>query len=583
MHGEQAPPGTDAAAALPTIRRLLVRLVLFVYLPALVAVMAMVALETRNRLDAAKESLLERTQLVSRSMRLRIDGIQSHLERLAQEIPADDGDWRAFDDDARRTAVAADLDAIILHRPDGSQVINTHLPWGAPLPRHTPQELMPATKTGRRSVIGLTPGPLSGRLLVAASLPVVRQGRLVYEITGAFNAASLQDLLAQTPPQWTAAIVDARGVTVARAPAPESYVGRMVTDELRQHALGSEQGVYRMKSLDGVAAFTAFLTPPSVGWTVVTSVPRNVLYAPVYLHAAWLAIGAAVLLAVALWVAAELAASIVRTVEALAAEAEGWDGSLMGALAFREAERLHRRLRSNARKLADARRELERIDAQYQRRLIKQTHRHQARIASDLHDDVGSSLAGITLLLEHLRPTIDPPAGPALDHILQQVTRTAQRVRAISRGLLPAGEQQGGLPAAIEQLVADLFGAGEVRCDFHWRGDFGEVPAEGATHLYRIAQEALANSVRHGGAKRLRIMLAAVHGRCRLTLDDDGSGFAGDPGAALQQGAGLKFMRARTLAVDGEIDFGRSPLGGARVRVTWPHPLQHMDSQPALP
>jgi signal transduction histidine kinase len=560
----------DASA--PSIRRLLLRLVLIVYVPALVAAVGLAALETQGRLESARRDLVARNVELGRAMRYRIEELLSQLRGLAQQVPADDAGWKYFHDLATRSAGSAGMDAIVLLRPDGTPVLDTRVAWGDPLPGPAPGARQPPPKIDGRAHLETRVDAAPHRVVITATVPAIGDSGALYQVRGTLDAAQLQNLLHATPPGWIAGLVDADGVVVARTPTIENAVGRLATGNLLARIAAQEQDVFESFTFDRIPVLTSFRTSPSVRWTAVMSVPRHTLYAPVWTRGAWFAGGAAAVLTIALLAAARLQRSIVRTIETLAEGAVTPAGSIEAPLAFREAQQVRERLRGNAERLAaTAQQVVDRINAQYQRRLMQQMDQRQAQIAAELHDHVGSSLAGISLLLAHLRKQVGPPGQALLGDILRQVDRTAQGVREISRGIMPAGEQQGGLPPAIEQLVMELSRRDAIDCDFRWRGDFTLLAAESAGHLYRIVQEAVANSLRHGASTRVRIALAATHGRYRLTIDDNGVGYGSDPHSPLQPGMGLKSMRARAMALDGGIEFTRSPLGGSRVRVTWPH------------
>jgi signal transduction histidine kinase len=101
------------------------------------------------------------------------------------------------------------------------------------------------------------------------------------------------------------------------------------------------------------------------------------------------------------------------------------------------------------------------------------------------------------------------------------------------------------------------------------RGGFTAIDAETGTHLFRIVQEAAANAIRHGHATELRIVLTEWRGSWRLSVSDDGSGCDFDALSGAHPGLGLRSMQARARAIGGELQLGRSPEGGSRVRVTW--------------
>jgi PAS domain S-box-containing protein len=220
--------------------------------------------------------------------------------------------------------------------------------------------------------------------------------------------------------------------------------------------------------------------------------------------------------------------------------------------------------------LVDAHDELQRVTQGFQRQLIAAVEARQGGMARELHDSVGASLAGVSLLIGAARGAVsDPRAAAALDKAQEQVAATAEAVRRISRGLMPAGTDSGGLLQALEQFAADLGDTSGVACTLRARGAFTGFDAQTGTHVFRIVQEAAANALRHGRASALRIVLSERGAHWRVTVSDNGTGcqFAALPRA--HAGLGLRSMQARARAIDGELQLGASPQGGCCIRVRW--------------
>lgn len=201
--------------------------------------------------------------------------------------------------------------------------------------------------------------------------------------------------------------------------------------------------------------------------------------------------------------------------------------------------------------------------------LFRQSEMRLAAIARELHDAVGSSLAGVSLLLATARSFArEPESAALLARSQKQVTMITQQVRQISRGMLPAGQDRGALLAALEHFAAEMNGVARVRCTVRSRGDFEQVPAEAGNHLYRIVQEATTNALRHGKATQVRITLVRGAVRSRLTIQDNGNGRAGQR-QGVAPGMGIRSMRARSEAIGGSFVITPHPGCGTRVQVTW--------------
>ena len=204
---------------------------------------------------------------------------------------------------------------------------------------------------------------------------------------------------------------------------------------------------------------------------------------------------------------------------------------------------------------------------QLERAILQAVNREQYRIGNDLHDGLGQELTGIALMLRGVagRLTAEYPAVlPEIEGITRLVSNAIENTRALARGLSPVNLERGGLQDALEGLAMhaiDLYG---IQVSFSHRAPTGRLlNAEVANHLYRIAQEAVSNAVRHGKARSIRLHLGIVRAKVRLTITDDGIGM---PDAALDAaGMGLKTMRYRARMMGGEVQFERAEPTGTRI------------------
>lgn len=202
--------------------------------------------------------------------------------------------------------------------------------------------------------------------------------------------------------------------------------------------------------------------------------------------------------------------------------------------------------------------------------LLTDAEARQAAIARELHDGVGSSLAGVSLLLGTARGfTREPEAAALLATSQEQVGKITQQIRQISRGIMPAGQERGGLLPALEHFAMEMGAIRGVRCVVCSRGNFENVSAREGGHLVRIAQEATNNALRHGRARRIRILLAQAGPWRRLTIVDDGNGC--DVASALgpASGFGLRSMRARAQEIGAAFCMDSRAGRGTRVQVAW--------------
>lgn len=212
-----------------------------------------------------------------------------------------------------------------------------------------------------------------------------------------------------------------------------------------------------------------------------------------------------------------------------------------------------------------------------ERELIDASAREQRRIGQDLHDDLCQQLAGIQLMAGVVADELSavaPRQAARVSRIAEQIRLTIDRAKMLAQGLSPVTLESGGLGAGLEQLAetsAKLFG---VSCAFggECEEDAAQVDVDMGTHLYRIAQEAITNAVKHGNAKCILINLVPGAEEWLLTVSDDGSGISGRQPDG--NGMGLRTMNYRAGAIGGSLDLQSSPGQGTIVSCRFPPPAK---------
>jgi PAS domain S-box-containing protein len=203
--------------------------------------------------------------------------------------------------------------------------------------------------------------------------------------------------------------------------------------------------------------------------------------------------------------------------------------------------------------------------------ILQVSEREQRRIAEDLHDGVGQQLGGIACLSNVLKTNLAEQASPeaeAAAKISKLLTVAMAQTRSLARGLHPVAPEANGLMSALEDLagrVTDLF---KVSCHFECPQPVIIEDNTQATHLYRIAQEAVTNSLKHGKAQSIRIGLFSTPERITLAVDDDGSGFK--PGERHSKGLGLRIMTHRAGMIGGNFSVQKRAGGGTTAVCTVP-------------
>ena len=189
----------------------------------------------------------------------------------------------------------------------------------------------------------------------------------------------------------------------------------------------------------------------------------------------------------------------------------------------------------------------------------------QRRIGQDLHDGLCQHLAGIEFRAAVIASqlAVAPEAQREIVKIGELIREGARQARMLSRGLSPVSLEAEGLMSALKELVesaGDLFG---TCCHFECAKSVAVSDNVVATHLYRIAQEAISNAARHGRAKSIVVVLEKTIEGIQLSIRDDGCGFRVSPSRA--RGMGLHTMRYRAELIGATLTIDAGKGSGARV------------------
>ena len=197
--------------------------------------------------------------------------------------------------------------------------------------------------------------------------------------------------------------------------------------------------------------------------------------------------------------------------------------------------------------------------------LLKSAEREQERISRDLHDGVCQLLVGAKLRSGCLQNLTERrlPAARAEAHALEKLLNQAiQQTRDLAHGLNPVKAAPTGLGAALQKLADTIGGFHGLRCVCRCPRPVRISDHHLACHLYRIAQEAVQNALKHARAKNIVITLVSIGRRLVLTVSDDGTGIRLVAG---ERGAGLDNMQTRARLIGGRLKIHRRNRGGTAV------------------
>ena len=207
-----------------------------------------------------------------------------------------------------------------------------------------------------------------------------------------------------------------------------------------------------------------------------------------------------------------------------------------------------------------------------EKQIIDVSEYEQQRIGRDLHDGLCQFLAAIGCVATSLKTDLKERGLDKLavsaSEIEKLLSESVKQARDLSHGLVPVHVDEAGLPAALQELAVTTSRLLPVKCNFESAGQTGADQNGQATHLYRIAQEAIHNATKHGKAHQIDIRLSANASATSLSIADDGIGFPAN-GNALN-GVGISIMRYRANMMDGEFVIEAGTRGGTIVSCTVP-------------
>ncbi|MFH1723547.1 MAG: ATP-binding protein [Elusimicrobiota bacterium] len=204
--------------------------------------------------------------------------------------------------------------------------------------------------------------------------------------------------------------------------------------------------------------------------------------------------------------------------------------------------------------------------------ILEVSRREQQRIGQDLHDGLSQHLIGISLMVKVLHQKLASLSSPQANDaaaIKVHVDHAVEQTRVLAKGLYPVDLQAHGLFPTLRELSAyseSLFG---VSCVVRREGPADVHDLEKGIHLYRIAQEAIANAAKHGEADEIVVTLAARGDRIVLTVEDNGIGIT--ERSARKGGMGMHIMKYRARMIHASLEFQRRPEGGTSVRCSLRH------------
>jgi signal transduction histidine kinase len=229
---------------------------------------------------------------------------------------------------------------------------------------------------------------------------------------------------------------------------------------------------------------------------------------------------------------------------------------------------LEMRVRQRTVALTEEMSERERIE----RELLEISEREQRRIGHDLHDSLGQHLTGVALagqVLEEKLSTRGLPEAADANKVVELVEEGITLSRKLAKGLHPIEMEADGLMLALEELAAISSELFKILCRFDCDSPVLIRDTATSGHLYRIAQEAISNAVKHGKARNVSVQLETLDDGIALRVKDDGTGLPAPlPKSA---GMGLRIMAHRASIIGAIFEAKRDASGGTIVSCVLRH------------
>jgi two-component system sensor histidine kinase UhpB len=208
-------------------------------------------------------------------------------------------------------------------------------------------------------------------------------------------------------------------------------------------------------------------------------------------------------------------------------------------------------------------------------RVLSAQEAERRRIAQELHDQIGQNLTAVVLELKRLHGRVEPEWADTLADAQELARESLDELRRISYELRPAALDDLGLASALASLSSSIGRRAGVNVTHEVDRALPPLSPEVELAVYRVAQEALTNAVRHAGCSHVHVSLAGLPGAVELRVADNGRGL----GAGPITGGGIRGMRERALMIGGRLVLGVAEEGGVEVDLSVP--LESADGREA--
>lgn len=534
-------------------------------LPSALIVAILFAIVYRFERSHLEQESLQLARALTQVVEKDLVSISGKLQVLALALPLESQDLREAHANAQ-AILASDpfADGIALLDAKGRMVFTTNLPYGSKMPEGERREFQANVfQTARDAVSGLMYGSLSRRPLIAMGVPVLREGEVRYVLSVGIYSDRFNQTLErqQLPVGWTAVLLDAKGIVVARSVNAARMVGMKALPDILARIGADKEVIMETHTLEGVPAVATLTRSDSYNLTVGVATTNDVLYAKLYTPMVWLTSGIAVFLLVGLILAWIFSESLRRSLRALTNAISAAQAGDLDVVTLPAGPKEICGLTMQFNNLQKARKAAEEELRLLAARLQGAREEERRRIAREIHDELGQTLTALKMDATWLREQI-PPGMSALVAKAQEMSNSLQdsisTVRRIAQEMHPVILDTLDLAGAIEWQVSEFRKRMGIRCNLELPGiDLAE-SKEVAIQIFRIVQELLTNIARHADASRVDIRLERKVDRLILSVADNGQGM--NVGKTDGLSLGLIGIRERVAQLRGTVDIQTTPL-----------------------
>jgi signal transduction histidine kinase/CheY-like chemotaxis protein len=512
--------------------------------PLMVLALLATALVVENRHESLERDAKTRNRAAIGAVDAELRGAITTLQALTIARSLSSDNLQEFHADARAVLATQPLwNNVLLHDAEGRQLVNARLPWGtALLPKPmAPRSMERAARTLQPAIDDLTSAPLLGNQLgIPVRVPVVRDGKAVYILTGVMTPQAFQKLLAdeKLPAGWISGLVDSQGRLIARV--PETPPGTMASKIYLEHSRTGDEGWFRSTTLEGMDVYSSFQRSALTGWTIGYAIPAPVVTSTA-LRAAWLmGAGIALSIGVAVLIGVWLTRRIAGPMSQLAASAKALGGGtaqLPLKTSIDEVAQLAHALADAANAIGERDRRIERTTAELREHADELHHANErkSRFLALLSHELRNPLAPLRNGLALLRMQREPAALAHTQAMMErQVAHLARLiddlldVSRIDREQLELRRELMSLETVVDGAVeAARPGMDAKRQSFELRRLPAPVHVNGdPVRLAQVFTNLLNNATKFtpvGG--RIEIALAVDGGDAIVFVQDSGIGF----------------------------------------------------------